>query len=105
MTVFVCIGTIAELIKTTPVILSLRNDGVKVVGLVVDERPKSFRAKQPGTLDKRPKTIKPTVARSCQQEKGANAVRLSGQPREEPLRGKIRVSNGSPLMQLFQFSE
>ena len=37
MTVFVCIGTIAELIKTTPVILALRNDGVKVVGIATGQ--------------------------------------------------------------------
>jgi len=37
MTVFVCIGTIAELIKTTPVILALRNDGVKVVGVATGQ--------------------------------------------------------------------
>ena len=37
MTVFVFIGTIAELIKTTPVILSLRNDGVKVVGIATGQ--------------------------------------------------------------------
>ena len=37
MTVFVCIGTVAELIKTTPVILALRNDGVKVVGVATGQ--------------------------------------------------------------------